>query len=179
MNIKIETLTSNNIKKLHEKVEKVLEVVPAEHLRGFSKLVFVDIITEPRLSPSQRANLPALYHPKMLGQMAWGEVALSILAPKKKFPKGLLDRLALKANLAQIILSLVAQHYYLTLSKGIKKNQLETVCRLYVEKHFEKWREKEGGVRAKLLKPFKPKLDKLARRLAKKYREELKKQGKD
>jgi len=36
-----------------------------------------------------------------------------------------------------------------------------------VERHFEKWREKEGGLRVRLLKPFKPQLDKLARKLAK------------
>ena len=71
------------------------------------------------------------------------------------------------------MLSLVAQHYHLSLSKGIRKNQLEIACRLYVEKHFEKWREQQGGLRARLLKPFKPYLDKLAKRLAKKYREEM------
>src|SRR5215210_572068 len=178
MNVKLETISSNQIKNLQEKVDGVIDVIPGEHLRGFSKLVFVDSITEPRLSAAQRASLPALYHPKMPGQMAWGEVALSVLAPKKKFPRGLLNRLALKANLAQVILSLVAQHYYLTLSKGIKKNQLETACRLYVEKHFEKWREKQGGIRVKLMKPFKPALDRMARKLARKYREELEKKGK-
>jgi hypothetical protein len=81
--------------------------------------------------------------------------------------------LSLKSTLAQVVLSLVAQHYYMTLSKGIKKNQLETACRVYVEKHFEKWREKEGGLRVRLLKPFKPQLDKIARKLAKRYKEEL------
>jgi hypothetical protein len=66
----------------------------------------------------------------------------------------------------------------MTLSKGIKKNQLETACRTYVEKHFERWREREGGLRVRLLKPFKPQLDKIARKLAKKYKEELeRKQG--
>jgi hypothetical protein len=78
--------------------------------------------------------------------------------------------------LAQVLLSLVAQHYYLTLSKGIKKNQLEIECRKYVEKYFEKWRDQEGGLRVKLLKPFKPQLDRMAKRLAKRYREEAGKQ---
>jgi hypothetical protein len=178
MNIKIETTTSNHVKNLPENIERILDIVPAEHLRGFNKIVVVDNVNEPRLTATQRASLPALYHPKMMGQMAWGEVALAVLAPKKKFPKGLLSRLALKANLAQVVLSLVAQHYYLTLSKGIKKNQLETACRLYVEKHFEKWRDQQGGLRVKLLKPFKPALDRMARRLAKRYRAELEKQGK-
>ena len=171
--MKIEVLSANGIGKLEQNVEKVLEIIPAEHLRGFSKIVFVDVITEPRLSASQRATLPALYHPKMGGQTAWAEVATTVLAPKEKFPKKLISRLSIKSNLAQVVLYLVAQHYHLTLSKGVRKNQQEIACRLYVEKYSEKWREKQGGLRARLLKPFKPYLDKLARKLAKKYREEV------
>lgn len=173
MKVKLEVLSSPPIKDLNDKVERIINIVPVEHLRGLTKIVFVDQITEPRLSAAQRSNLPALYHPKMPGQMAWAEVATTVLFPKKKFPQNLLAKLALKSNLAQVILSLIAQHYYLTLSKGIKKNQLETACRLYVEKHFEKWRENEGGLRVKLLKPFKPRLDRMARKLAKRYREEM------
>jgi hypothetical protein len=173
MNVKVEIASSTQIKNLHHNVEKILSVVPQEHLRGFTKIVFADLIGEPRLSAVQRASLPALYHPKMPGQMAWAEVALSVLAPKKKFPQNLLTRLSLKSSLAQVVLSLVAQHYYMTLSKGIKKNQLETACRTYVEKHFERWRDKEGGLRVRLLRPFKPQLDKMARKLARKYKEEL------
>jgi hypothetical protein len=173
MNVKVEILSSTPIKNLQVNVERALSVVPQEHLRGFTKIVFADFINEPRLSAMQRASLPALYHPKMPGQMAWAEVALSVLAPKKKFPQSLLTRLSLKSSIAQVVLSLVAQHYYMTLSKGIKKNQLETACRTYVEKHFEKWRESEGGLRVRLLKPFKPQLDRMARKLAKRYKEEL------
>src|SRR5437867_91988 len=173
MSVKIEIHSTKAIKDLNTRVERVLEVVPAEHLRGLSKIVLVDSITEPRLSPAQRASLPALYHPKMAGQLAWAEVSLSVLAPKEKFPKKLLTRLALKSNLAQVVLSLVAQHYHLTLAKGVKKTQLEPAIKSYVEKQFEKWREKEGGLRVKLLKPFKPQLDRLARKLAKRYKEEL------
>jgi hypothetical protein len=173
MSVKIEVHTEAPIKDLTRRVESTLEVVPAEHLRGLTKIVVVDTITEPRLSATQRATLPALYHPKMGGQSAWAEIAVSVLAPKEKFPKRLLTRLALKSNLAQVVLSLVAQHYHLTLSKGIKKTQLEPAIKSYVEKNFEKWREKEGGLRVKLLKPFKPQLDKLARKLARKYKAEL------
>ena len=174
MNVKVEVHSSNSpIKDVHKKVERALDVVPQEHLRGLAKIVVVDTITEPRLSATQRASLPALYHPKMGGQSAWAEIALSVLAPKEKFPKRLLTRLALKSNLAQVVLSLVAQHYHLTLAKGVKKTQLEPAIKSYVEKQFEKWREKEGGLRVKLLKPFKPQLDRLARKLAKRYKEEL------
>lgn len=173
MNVKIEVLSTNSIRDLDRKVEKVLEVVPQEHLRGFSKIVVVDTITEPRLSATQRATLPALYHPKMGGQSAWAEISLAVLAPKEKFPKRLLTRLALKSNLAQVVLSLIAQHYQLTLSKGVKKSLLEPAIKSYVERHFEKWREREGGLRVRLLKPFKPQLDRFARKLAKKYKAEL------
>ena len=79
----------------------------------------------------------------------------------------------MNSNVAQVVLSLIAQHYQLTLSKGVKKNQLEPAIKSYVERHFEKWREKEGGLRVRLLKPFKPQLDRLARKLAKKYKSEL------
>lgn len=173
MSTRVEVRSSNSIKDVTRRVEKILEIVPAEHLRGLSKIVIVDTITEPRLSATQRASLPALYHPKMSGQSAWAEVSLSVLAPKEKFPKRLLTRLALKSNLAQVVLSLVAQHYHLTLSKGIKKGLLEPAIKSYVEKHFEKWREKEGGLRVRLLKPFKPQLDRIARKLARKYKEEI------
>jgi hypothetical protein len=98
---------------------------------------------------------------------------MDVVAPRKKFPKNLLTRLTLKATMAQVVISLVAQHYCLTLKKGIKKNQFEVACRQYVEKHFETWREREGGLRAKLLKPFKPYLDRFAKKLARKYRQEM------
>ena len=173
MNVKIEVLSDKSIKDLNRKVEKVLEVVPQEHLRGLSKIVVVDTINEPRLSAMQRATLPALYHPKMGGQSAWAEISLGVLMPQEKFPKRLLTKLALKSNIAQVVLSLIAQHYQLTLSKGVKKTQLEPAIKSYVERHFEKWREREGGLRVRLLKPFKPQLDKFARKLAKRYKSEL------
>jgi hypothetical protein len=173
MNVKVEDKAFGKIKNLEGIVQRIIDIVPAEHLRGFNKIVFVEQVAEPRLSAVQRATLPALYHPRLGGQMAWAEVATSVVLPKKKFPQNLLTRLTLKSNIAQVILSLVAQHYYLTLSKGIKKNQLESACRLYVEKHFDKWREKEGGLRVRLLKPFKPQLDRMAKRLAKRYKEEM------
>jgi len=178
MNVKIEVVCANPPKHLRDIAAKVVNCVPTEHLRGFDKIMFVDAVNEPRISPAQRLTLPALYHPRMGGQSAaWGEVAMSVVAPKKKFPQNLLTRLAIKSNIAQVILSLLAQHYYLTLAKAVKKNQLEPACRAYVEKHFERWRENEGGIRVKLLKPFKPYLDKMAKRLAKKYKEELQKSG--
>ncbi|MEW6129199.1 MAG: hypothetical protein AB1757_19320 [Acidobacteriota bacterium] len=175
MNVKIEHKSVVDTVKLQEKVERSLTLIPSEHLRGLNKIVFVDSINEPRIAAEQRANLPALYHPRMGGQMAWAEIAMDVVKPKKKFPQNLLVGLTLKSNLAQVVFSLVAQHYYLTLAKGIKKTQLELACRSYTEKMFEKWRETEGGWRVKLLKPFKPWLDRFAKNLAKKYRQEMEK----
>src|SRR5262245_5308720 len=130
MNVKLEDQTAEvKLKDVRSRAERVLEVVPAEHLRGLTKVVFVDVITEPRLSAAQRSTLPALYHPKMPGQLAWAEVATSVLMPKQRFPKNLLTKLSLKSNLAQVLLHLVAQHHTMTLSKGIKKGQIDFECR--------------------------------------------------
>jgi hypothetical protein len=176
MNVKIEHKSAVNTAKYEPNIEKAVNIIPSEHLRGLTKIVFVDQITEPRISQAQRETLPALYHPKMGGQMAWAEIAMSVVKPKKRFPQNLFVLLTMKSNLAQIVFSLAAQHYYFTLAKGIKKNQLETACRIYTEKSFEKWREQEGGWRVKLLKPFRPYLDKFAKKLATKYKAELEKQ---
>lgn len=173
MNLKIEDLSSKSIKNAERHVGRVIDVVPAEHLRGLTKIVFVDTITEPRISAAQRATLPALYHPKVGGQMAWGEVATTVLFPRKKLTEKLMSRLTVKPNIAQVVLSLIAQHYYMTLSKGIKKNQLELACRTYTEKYFTKWRESQGGLRMRLTKPFRPTLDKWAKKLSKKYKQEM------
>jgi len=178
MNVKIENLSPNGIKNAERQVERVLDLVPGEHLRGFTKIVLVDAITEPRISAIQRATLPALYHPRMGGQMAWGEIATSVLVPKKKLTERLMSRMALKPNLAQIVLSLVAQHYHMTLGKGVKKNELERACRSYTERYFEKWRESNGGLRMRLTKPFRPTLDKWAKKLSKKYKEGMAKEKK-
>jgi hypothetical protein len=173
MNVKIEVQSPIKIKNLEKQVTNVLSLVPAEHLRGLTRIVFTDQITEPRISAAQRSGLPALYHPRMGGQMAWAEVATSVLMPSKNFRERFMGRMALKPNLAQIVLSLIAQHYHLTLAKGIKKQQLEHACRTYTEKYYDKWRDSQGGIRMRLLKPFKPYLDKLAKKLSKKYKEEL------
>src|SRR5262245_11830674 len=178
MNVKIENQSPNGIKNLDRQVERVLDLVPGEHLRGFSKIVLVDAITEPRISALQRATLPALYHPRMGGQMAWGEIATSVLMPKKKLSERLMSRMALKPNLAQLVLSLIAQHYHIAVGEGVKKAHLVSACRMYTGKYFEKWRESNGGLRMKLTKPFRPTLDKWAKKLSKKYNEGMAKEKK-
>jgi hypothetical protein len=175
MSVKIEVQSSRKIKGLDAQVERVLSVIPAEHLRGLQKIVFVDTITEPRLSADLRSALPALYHPRLGGQPAWAEIATRVLLPEDKLSRRILARMALKPNLAQVLLSVVAQHYHLTLAKGVKKGQLERACREYAEKYFERWREREGGLRFKLTKPIRPYLDRLAKKLSRRYREEVQK----
>jgi len=39
MKVKVEETASQRIKKLESKVQKVIDVVPAEHLRGLAKIV--------------------------------------------------------------------------------------------------------------------------------------------
>ena len=178
MNVKVEDQSTLRIKNLDRQVDKVFSLVPAEHLRGLTKVVFVDVITEPRIATAQRATLPALYHPKMPGQMAWAEVATTVLLPRKKLSERLMSRITVKPNLAQVLLSLVAQHYHFTIAKGTKKGDLERACRTYAEKYFEKWRENQSGLRMKLTKPFRPTLDRWAKKLSKKYKQEVDKKKK-
>jgi DNA anti-recombination protein RmuC len=86
-------------------------------------------------------------------------------------------RLAFKTNVTATLLSLIAQHYYLTLSHGVKRSQTEPAVRAYVEKQLAVFAESQRGLRATLLKPFKPTLEKFARWLRKRYQQELKKQA--
>ncbi|HKV42160.1 MAG TPA: hypothetical protein VJX67_23350 [Blastocatellia bacterium] len=178
MNVKIEDMSSVRIKNGVKQVERTLGVVPSAHLIGLTKIVLVDVITEPRISTSDRSTLPALYHPKMGGQTAWAEIATTILLPKKKISERFMSRLTIKPNLAQVVLSLVAQHYHFTLARGIKKTEIERACRAYTEKYSEKWRESQGGLRMRLTKPFRPTLDRWAKKLSKKYKKEVEKKNK-
>jgi hypothetical protein len=179
MAIKIDnTATVNlNIEKLMKHINSILESVPQAHLRGISKIVIVDRIEEPRLDPTQRAELPGLYHPKLPGSPAWMEVALLPLRSDSSWIKRLGRRLTFKTNVTATLLSLIGQHYYLTLSHGIKKSQYESAVRNYVEKQFAVYTESKRGFRYFLLKPFKPYLEKLGKWLRKRYEMELKKQA--
>ena len=179
MAIKIENKASiAPPKSTDEIISGAIEAVPREHVRGLNRLVLVDFITpESRLTlPSINLNeLPGLYHPKMGTTQPWCEVALGVLLPKDGFFKKIAARLNYRANLVGLVLSLQAQHYYLTFSHGIKRHQYEAAVRTYVEKYHEVWRERRGGWRYKLFKPLRPYLDRLARRLRKKYDENQKK----
>jgi hypothetical protein len=153
-----------NYSKLIAHLNSVLEIIPREHLRGVSKLVLVDYVTDSRLNPQMRRELPGLYHPKMPGSpQAWMEIALKPLTPEGSFWKRLSARLALRANVTATLLSLIAQHYYVTLSHGVRKEQYEQAVRSYVDRHLALYARTRTGLRARLIRPFLPWLERLAR----------------
>lgn len=178
MTIKIENKSTIklNLDKLTHHINSVLDTLPKAHLRGISKIILVDRIEEPRLDPTMRAQLPGLYHPKMPGSLPWLEIALSTLRTDTTWYKRLGRRLSFNANVTTTLLSLVAQHYYLTLSHGVKKDQIEPAIRAYVERQLAVYARSRKGFVATLLKPLRPLLERLGRWLQKRYREELKKQ---
>ncbi len=174
MNLKIENKASINPPTNLEKiVTSVFQVVPREHFRGLQRIVFVDqIAIESRLA-TDLSDLPGLYHPKQGNIQPWCEVAIAkLLLPTDGFFKRLAARLNFKANLAYLLLTLQAQHYYLTLAHGIKKNQYEGKIRTYSDKYHEIWRDTQGGWRAKLFKPLRPLMAKWAKKLRSKYEAE-------
>jgi hypothetical protein len=162
--------------KTEEIIESVFEVLPREHLRGMTRVVLVDqIIPDSRMMAANLTELPGLYHPRQGTQHPWCEISVKTLLQGEE---GLLKRLAAKLNykpnLAYLVFSLQAQHYYLTLSHGIKKHQYEGAIRSYVEQHHRVWREKQSGWRGRIFKPIQPILDRWARKLKKRYEEEKK-----
>ena len=163
--------------KPEEIIESVFEVLPREHLRGMTRVVLVDqILPDSRMAAANLTDLPGLYHPRQGTQQPWCEISVKTLLQGEE---GLLKRLAAKLNykpnLAYLVFSLQAQHYYLTLSHGIKKHQYEGAIRSYVEQHHRSWREKQSGWRGRIFKPIQPFLDRWARKLKKRYDEEKRK----
>jgi hypothetical protein len=179
MPIKIENQSSIKLpKKTEETIQSVLDVLPQEHLRGLTKVVLVDkIVPDSRIPLPKSTDLPCIYHPRMGNVQPWGEIAIQTILSVDGFFKKLAARLNFKPNLAYIVLRLQAQHFYLTLSHGIKKHQYESAMRTYVEKYHEIWREAQAGWRAKLFKPLRPWMDKWTRKLRKKYMEEQKRRS--
>lgn len=152
----------------NEVINKIISLVPREHLRGLERLRLVDRINDARLTGSQSAKLPGLYHPKQGSQSAWIEIALDTILPTSKpFYQKLLPRLYFKANLAAVILSLIGQHYYVTLRHSIKRDRLEPSVRAYTEKYLKKWSENEHSFRTRLFKPLQPTFERWARSLQK------------
>jgi hypothetical protein len=177
MAIKIENQSTRKLPKgISGRIEKMMDSLPREHLRGIERLRLVDKISDPRLKTMpQRTDLPGLYHPRQGAQQAWLEVAVDVLLPPSKpLYKRILPRLSFKGNLAAVIFSLVGQHYYLTLRHSIRKGQIETAVRSYTEKHLRLWNEREHSTRARLFKPIQPTLERWGRALQKRATAEKK-----
>jgi hypothetical protein len=177
MSIKIEKQTSAKLPRQTEaRLQKMLDFLPREHVRGIDRLRLVDIISDPRVRLPQASQLPGLYHPRQGTQPAWLEIAVDRLLPSQKpFHKRLLPRLSFNNNLAAVVFSLIAQHYHLTLRHSLKKGQLEPAIRAYTEKYLRAWGEREHTLRAKLFKPLQPAFERWARSLQKRAAAEKKK----
>jgi hypothetical protein len=177
MAIKIENFFGAKLPRQTEtQVQKILESLPREHTRGIDRLRLVDSISDPRLRIPQKTALPGLYHPRQGTQPAWLEVSVDALLPRSEpFYKRLMPRLSFKGNLAAVIISLVGQHYYLTLRHSVKKGQIESAVRAYTEKHLRAWGAREHTLRARLFKPLQPTFERWARSLQKRASNERKK----
>ena len=160
-----------------EHINKALDFLPIEHLRGIEKVKLVDFINDPRiknLNVPMKGDLPGLYHPKAGNQNAWLEIAAgALLQPTESFAKRWMAKSSFKSNLAMMIFSLVGQHYFFTFKHSVKKQNLEPQIRQYAEKNLRAWSEKqqEGSWRAKLFKPFRPMIERWAKWLNKKAAE--------
>ena len=157
-----------------EHINKILDFIPVEHIRGLEKIKLVDFINDPRLKNMDvpvKGDLPGLYHPRAGNQAPWVEMSMgALLQPTEGFAKKWMAKSGLKGNLASLMFSLAGQHYYLTLKHSVKKQSLEPQIRQYAEKNLRAWSEKqnEGSIRAKIFKPFRPYLERWAKWLNKK-----------
>ncbi|HTH37526.1 MAG TPA: hypothetical protein VL572_06155 [Pyrinomonadaceae bacterium] len=162
-------------------IQKVLDFLPTEQVRGLEKIRLVDFINDPRLKNLDvplKGDLPGIYHPKQGNQSAWIEMSMgALLQPTEGFGKRWMAKSSFKGNLAGLLFSLVGQHYYLTLRHSVKRQNLEPQIRQYAEKNLRTWSEKqaEGSWRAKLFKPFRPMIERWAKWLNKKAAESQKK----
>lgn len=180
--LKIENLASFDLpKNLDEHIYKVLDYLPGEHVRGLEKIRLVDYINDPRLAKMDvpiKGDLPGLYHPKVQNQGAFMEIAMgALLTPTEGFLKRWMAKQSVNGNIAGLIFSLVGQHYYLTLRHSVKKQSLEPQIRQYAEKNLKSWSEAQNvdSFRAKLFKPLRPYVERLAKWLNKKAAEAQKK----
>ncbi len=157
-----------------EHINKVLDYLPTEHIRGLDRVKLVDYISDPRLKNADlpvKGDLPGLYHPRQGNQAPWMEMSMgALLQPNEGFAKKFMAKTSFKGNIAGLIFSLIGQHYYLTLRHSVKKQSLEPQIRQYAEKNLRTWSEKQsaGSARAKFFKPFRPALERWAKWLNKK-----------
>lgn len=173
--VKIENLTSIDLpKNTNELINKIFDFLPTEHVRGLEKLKVVDLINTAALKGAAgniSGDLPGLYYPRQGNQGAYMEVsAMALLQPTEGVAKRFMAKQSFKGNLAGILFSLVGQHYYMTLRHSVKKQSLEPQIRQYAEKNLRSWSEKQNAnsFRAKLFKPLRPVIERLAKWLNKK-----------
>ncbi len=173
--IKIENQSTIVLPKLaEENIQKIIQFLPLEQLRGIEKIRLVDFISDPRVQKSNaptKGDLPGLYHPKIQNKNAWFEISIgALLQPTENFSKRWIAKSSFKSNLAGLIFSLVGQHYYMTLRHSIKKQSLEPQIRQYAQKNLKDWTAKQSvnSRRAKLFKPLQPYMEKWAKWLNKK-----------
>jgi hypothetical protein len=158
-------------------IQKILDFLPVEQIRGIEKIKLVDFINDPRLKNMDvpvKGDLPGLYHPRVANQAPWLEMSMgALLQPTEKYVKRFMAKSAFKGNLAGLLFSLVGQHYYLTLRHSVKRGSLEPQIRQYAEKNLRSWSEQQAtnSIRAKLFKPFRPALERWAKWLNKKAAE--------
>ena len=164
-----------------EQIQKALDFLPIEHQRGLEKIKLVDYINDPRLKNLDtpiKGDLPGLYHPRVQNQNGWLEISMgALLQPTEGMAKRWMAKSAFKSNVAGLIFSLVGQHYFFTLKHSVKKQNLEPQIRQYAEKNLREWSEKQNqnSFRAKLFKPLRPSIERLARWLNKKAAQNQKK----
>jgi hypothetical protein len=158
MPVKIENQSTIRVADIETQIEKALECVPVEHLRGFGRVRILDRIDDPRLPKAQTEQLPILYHPRIPGTpSAFGEIALAVVFPTESVLKRIVRRANRKPIIAELALTLVAQHYLFTLTSRKKRGgEIERAARDYVQKYFKIWRERQGGLRARLFRPLVP-----------------------
>jgi hypothetical protein len=162
-------------------INKVLDFLPIEQIRGIEKIKLVDFINDPRLKNMNipmKGDLPGLYHPRAGNQAPWIEMSMAaLLQPTESFVKKFMAKSSFKGNLAGLIFSLVGQHYYLTQRHSVKRQSLEPQIRQYAEKNLRRWSDTqaEGSWRAKLFKPVRPYLERWAKWLNKKAADSQKK----
>lgn len=179
--IRIENAATIPLPKDYEaSINKVLDFLPIEQIRGIDKIKLVDFINDPRLKNMDmpmKGDLPGLYHPRAGNQAPWMEMSMAaLLQPTEGFVKKFMAKSSFKGNLAGLIFSLVGQHYYLTQRHSVKRQSLEPQIRQYAEKNLRRWSDKqgEGSLRAKLFKPVRPYLERWAKWLNKKAAESKK-----
>ncbi len=173
--IKIENQATFSLPKgTEEHIQKVLDFLPIEQLRGLERAKLVDFINDPRLKNldvPMKGDLPGLYHPRAGNAGAWMEISMgALLQPTEGFAKKWMAKTSFKPNLAGLIFSLVGQHYFLTFKHSVKKQNLEPQIRQYAEKNLRAWNAKqnENSIRAKIFKPLRPTIERWAKWLNKK-----------